>query len=183
MISVIGSRCTSTSNIERSISSGFQPWDIVRLPCGSRSIARTLCPFSTSATPRFSVVVVLATPPFWFAKAMTRASAGPLSVLAREFGRGSNRVSAIVAHLSNQPSRVLLVYVLGHGPEMARAGHRLCGHFHAPTGHHCRQRRPPRHSARVAHLLHGSAVGRGRIRPAPRHLHVERRHPGRPARA
>ena len=44
MISVIGSRWTSTSNIERSISSGFQPCDIVRLPCGSRSIASTCMP-------------------------------------------------------------------------------------------------------------------------------------------
>ena len=107
MISEIGSRWTSTSNIERSISSGFQPWDIVRLPCGSRSIASTRMPFSASATPRFSVVVVLATPPFWLAKTITLATVGPLSVLARVFGRGSKRVSAIVAHLSDHASTLL----------------------------------------------------------------------------
>ena len=37
-----------------------------------------MCSFSASATPRFSVVVVFATPPFWFAKAMTLAIVGPL---------------------------------------------------------------------------------------------------------
>jgi hypothetical protein len=41
MISEIGTRWTSTSNIERSIASGFMPWLIVRLPCGSRSTIRT----------------------------------------------------------------------------------------------------------------------------------------------
>ena len=98
-ISVIGSRWARTSNIERSISSGFHPCDIVRFPCGSRSTASTRSPFSLSATPRLSVVVVFATPPFWLAKAMTVATSGPLSA-ARASGRGSNRVSAIPADLS-----------------------------------------------------------------------------------
>ena len=71
--SEIGTLCTSTSNIERSIASGFIPWLMVRLPCGSRSIRSTRWPSSCSATPRFSVVVVFATPPFWFANAMTLA--------------------------------------------------------------------------------------------------------------
>jgi hypothetical protein len=37
----IGSRWTRTSNIERSIESGFRPWLIVRLPCGSMSTMST----------------------------------------------------------------------------------------------------------------------------------------------
>ncbi len=90
MISVIGSLWTSTSNIERSISSGFQPCDIVRLPCGSRSISETRLPFSVSATPRFRVVVVLATPPFWFAKAMTLATVGPFSSAHERWGAGAD---------------------------------------------------------------------------------------------
>src|SRR5213082_66571 len=94
-ISLIGSLCTSTSNNERSISSGFQPCDIVRLPCGSRSTSSTRRPCSASATPRLRVVVVFATPPFWLAKAITRAIAGPLSAV-RACGRESNRVSAVV---------------------------------------------------------------------------------------
>src|SRR3954454_9514117 len=44
---------------------------MVRLPCGSRSTARTRSPFSLRATARFRVDVVLATPPFWFANEMT----------------------------------------------------------------------------------------------------------------
>ena len=44
MTSEIGTRWTSTSNIERSIASGFIPWLIVRFPCGSRSITRTRLP-------------------------------------------------------------------------------------------------------------------------------------------
>ena len=76
MISEIGSRWTSTSNIERSIESGFIPWLIVRLPCGSRSITSTRKPCSLKATARFSVVVVFATPPFWFAKTITLCKLG-----------------------------------------------------------------------------------------------------------
>src|SRR6201996_7210861 len=47
------------------------PWDIVRFPWGSMSQHRTRCPSSAKATARFSVVVVLATPPFWLASAIT----------------------------------------------------------------------------------------------------------------
>src|ERR1700761_4448737 len=47
------------------------PWDIVRFPCGSMSQHRTRCPSSAKATARFKVVVVLATPPFWLASAIT----------------------------------------------------------------------------------------------------------------
>ena len=87
MICSIGSLCTSTSYIERSIVSGFSPWLIVRLPCGSRSTASTLLPFSANATARFRVEVVFATPPFWLANAMTLPTVAPLEVDARACGR------------------------------------------------------------------------------------------------
>ena len=80
MICSIGSLWTSTSYIERSIVSGFSPWLIVRLPCGSRSTASTLFPSSANATARFSVEVVFATPPFWLASAMTLPTFAPLEV-------------------------------------------------------------------------------------------------------
>src|SRR2546429_5745492 len=95
-ISWIGSRWTSTSNIERSIVSGFRPWLIVRLPCGSRSTASTFKPCSAKATARLGVVVVFATPPFWFAKAMTVGRRAPRAC-ARRFERGSRRASPIGA--------------------------------------------------------------------------------------
>ena len=64
---------TRTSNIDTSSVSGSIPCDIVRLPCGSMSMHNTRCPSSANAAARFKVVVVLATPPFWLAKAMTLA--------------------------------------------------------------------------------------------------------------
>src|SRR3954454_21997352 len=60
------------------------PWLIVRLPCGSRSTHSTRWPRSTKAAARLSVVVVFATPPFWFVNAMTFAlSAITQAVFAR----------------------------------------------------------------------------------------------------
>src|SRR4051812_38534732 len=64
---------TNTSYIDFSTESGSIPWLIVRLPCGSMSTASTRCPASAKATARFRVVVVLATPPFWLANAITSA--------------------------------------------------------------------------------------------------------------
>jgi hypothetical protein len=45
-------------------------------PCGSRSITSTRRPLVASAAAMFTVVVVLPTPPFWFATTNTRVSAG-----------------------------------------------------------------------------------------------------------
>src|SRR5437763_10631721 len=64
---------TSTSYIESSSESGSMPWLMVRFACGSRSTQSTRCPFSLNATARLSVVVVLATPPFWLVKATISA--------------------------------------------------------------------------------------------------------------
>src|SRR5262249_14861142 len=92
----IGIRWTRTSNIDRSSVSGFVPWDIVRFPCGSRSTTRTRWPCSANATPRLSVVVVFATPPFWFANAITVAEPGAAPLAGRTFGRGSRRARPIL---------------------------------------------------------------------------------------
>src|ERR1700737_1053565 len=43
------------------------PLPIVALPCGSRSIRRTRCPCDARLAARLTAVVVLPTPPFWFA--------------------------------------------------------------------------------------------------------------------
>ena len=50
------------------------PSPVVALPWGSRSTTSTRNPSSASAAPRFTAVVVLPTPPFWFAIARTRGS-------------------------------------------------------------------------------------------------------------
>ena len=92
--SEIGTLWTSTSNIDRSITSGLSPWLIVRLPWGSRSISSTRLPISLSATPRLSVVVVFATPPFWLARTMharrrrLRAGRGERGQRRRRLGHG-----------------------------------------------------------------------------------------------
>src|SRR5688500_3699180 len=49
------------------------PVAMVRLACGSMSMVRTRRPRSASAAATLSVLVVLAVPPFWLKKAMTRA--------------------------------------------------------------------------------------------------------------
>src|SRR5262249_16893750 len=105
----MGIRWTSTSNIDRSIASGLRPCDIVRFPCGSRSMHRTRNPFSLSATPRLRVVVVFATPPFWFASASTRATAGAVSDAGtpRKLGRERRRATAMYAASSVRVSPFL----------------------------------------------------------------------------
>ena len=42
--------------------------------CGSRSISSTLRPRMASAAARFTAVVVLPTPPFWFAMATIKSA-------------------------------------------------------------------------------------------------------------
>src|SRR5918992_4132344 len=83
----IETRCTSTSYIESSSESGSIPWLMVRLPCGSRSTQSTLWSRSTNAAARLRVVVVLATPPFWFVKAMTLAVGSIRSAYSHVGGR------------------------------------------------------------------------------------------------
>src|SRR6185312_4576478 len=48
------------------------PRPVEALPCGSRSTIKTCSPMAASAVPRLIAVVVLPTPPFWLATAMTR---------------------------------------------------------------------------------------------------------------
>ena len=52
------------------------PSAVDALPCGSLSRTSTLSPACASAAARFTVVVVLPTPPFWFATVITRVLGG-----------------------------------------------------------------------------------------------------------
>src|SRR2546430_13366943 len=61
----------STSAIERSTVLRSMPRPTVRFAWGSRSMQRTSLPSDASAPPRLIAQVVLPTPPFWFAIAMT----------------------------------------------------------------------------------------------------------------
>src|SRR5512132_4196594 len=51
--------------------------------CGSRSTSSTLRPRSARPAPKFMAVVVLPTPPFWLATAMTRVIAGSRTALGQ----------------------------------------------------------------------------------------------------
>src|ERR1700704_748777 len=50
------------------------PRPVEALPCGSRSTISTFSPIAARAVPRLIAVVVLPTPPFWFARARTRGT-------------------------------------------------------------------------------------------------------------
>src|SRR5512132_2092991 len=55
----------------RSTARGFRPSPTESAPCGSVSTRSTWRPCSARAAPRLMAVVVLPTPPFWLARAMT----------------------------------------------------------------------------------------------------------------
>src|SRR5690554_1197356 len=61
----------SKSSTEFSRSCLSKPLPMVALPCGSRSITSTRRLVATSEAARLMQVVVLPTPPFWFAMAKT----------------------------------------------------------------------------------------------------------------
>src|SRR5579875_407651 len=60
------------------------PKPVEAFPCGSRSINKTCSPAAASAVPRLIAVVVLPTPPFWLAMAITRGGVCLVSPFASE---------------------------------------------------------------------------------------------------
>src|ERR687888_1553854 len=92
-----------TSAIERSTVLRSTPSPTVRLACGSRSMQRTSLPSDARAPPRLIAHVVLPTPPFWFAIAMTLPNRAllfadpsppdPLRVAVLPTARGSARAN------------------------------------------------------------------------------------------
>src|SRR3954465_5700719 len=60
------------SYVERSTAARSMPKPLVAFPWGSRSIRRTASPEMARRLARFTTVVVLPTPPFWFAQAIVR---------------------------------------------------------------------------------------------------------------
>src|SRR4029450_3715233 len=67
------------------------PSPVEALPCGSRSRISTCSPMAASAVPRLIAVVVLPTPPFWLAIAMTR---GGVALGMRASGTACGAVDA-----------------------------------------------------------------------------------------
>ncbi len=54
---------------------------LVAFPCASMSISKTFLPKFAKHAPKFTVVVVLPTPPFWFATEIIRVMCVPPSYL------------------------------------------------------------------------------------------------------
>ncbi len=67
----MGSSSSSTSQIVCSSAFLSTPEPIVAFDCGSRSISSTRRCVAASDAARFTQVVVLPTPPFWFVTAIT----------------------------------------------------------------------------------------------------------------
>ena len=78
------------------------PRPVEALPCGSRSMISVRWPSSARQAPTLMVVVVLPTPPFWLATAMTRGS-----------GRPAGRSSSGSAVGSRRPQERLIAAALG----------------------------------------------------------------------
>ena len=101
---------------------GCTPRPTESAPCGSKSTSSTWRPYSASAAPRLIVDVVLPTPPFWFATAITRA--GPCSVN----GAGSG-IQAASPHGNGRVGRLLLGRAAqggGDGPRACPCGAPVC---------------------------------------------------------
>src|SRR6266540_4478743 len=86
--SIVARPSARTSAMERSTVLRLIPSPAVRLACGSMSTQRTLNPSSASAPPRLIAVVVLPTPPFWFAIAITLVTGTHLETLYQVDGDG-----------------------------------------------------------------------------------------------
>src|ERR1700694_3853499 len=82
---------SSTSQVLRWSVPLSTPLPMVALPCGSRSISSTRRRVAARDAARLTAVVVLPTPPFWFAMAMTRFMGD--SVLHRRARAGALRPS------------------------------------------------------------------------------------------
>ena len=76
------------------------PSAVLALPCGSRSMTSTVLPAWARAAATLTVVVVLPTPPFWFATVSTRVRGGrgtarPLSVMRLRASSATARASGV----------------------------------------------------------------------------------------
>src|SRR3954468_1343530 len=85
---------------------------MVALPCGSRSTSRTRRPAWANPAARFTLVVVLPTPPFWFTTATT------LAMSASALAQHEMTLSVELGHL--QFDNAALRVVRGRGDALHR---------------------------------------------------------------
>src|ERR671919_2753510 len=85
MTAVAGALPTRRSYVEASTVRWSSPSPVVALAWGSTSTTRMRCPRRASAAPTFTVVVVLATPPFWLATQTRRPRPRPVPLASKSF--------------------------------------------------------------------------------------------------
>src|SRR5262245_243104 len=81
------------------------PSPVEALPCGSRSMISTCSPMAASAVPRLIAVVVLPTPPFWLAIAITRGGCGLGMRLASGMTSGMSAGRSTGSFMASRPAR------------------------------------------------------------------------------
>src|SRR5580704_15750864 len=92
------------------------PLPIVALPWGSRSISSTRRRVAASEAARFTEVVVLPTPPFWFAMAMTRFMGDSVLHCAARAAAGLTfAVRPLGDELFAVPAEALTRHLVRHG--------------------------------------------------------------------
>src|SRR5688500_9046421 len=74
MAALAGDSPHSTSYGVGTPRTGVRPMPLVAFPCGSPSTSSVRCSAAARLAARLTAVVVLPTPPFWFATAMIRAT-------------------------------------------------------------------------------------------------------------
>ena len=97
----------NTSPVPRWICDFSTPQPMVALPCGSMSMSSTRRRVAANEAARFTAVVVLPTPPFWFATAMMRFMGAHLSpeCAAITTERGLDRqIACCVSPIANRSS-------------------------------------------------------------------------------
>src|SRR5512133_3275154 len=78
---------------------------LVAFPCGSPSTSNTRCSAAARLAARFTAVVVLPTPPFWFAMAMILAKVRQLQLVCAKTKREAEYWPPAVANASSNVPR------------------------------------------------------------------------------
>src|SRR5262245_33835753 len=97
------------------------PSPVEALPWGSRSMISTCSPIAASAVPRLIAVVVLPTPPFWLAIAITRGGCGLGMRLASGTTSGTSAGRSTGSVMASRPARGSLErddFSSGHHPAL-----------------------------------------------------------------
>src|SRR5512133_3524789 len=98
---------------------------LVAFPCGSPSTSNTRCSAAARLAARFTAVVVLPTPPFWFAMAMILAKIRQLQLVCAKTEREAEYWPHAVANASSNVPRGTGAGVFIAETQRSTEGHRV----------------------------------------------------------